>query len=77
MEIVSLLLYLRDRHLGYLAGEVFLGIVRAFAGEALVLGEIFSHVPIFGMDIEYLFSSKPKNLYFYRGFTWEQTFPIG
>ena len=29
------------------------------------------------MDIGYLLSSNPNNMYFYREFSWKQTFVIG
>ena len=35
-----------------------------------------SYSPVSSMDIGYILSSNPKNMYFHRGFLWEQTFPI-
>ena len=43
-----------------------------FEGDTLVLGDIFFYSPGFGIDIEYLLSSKPKIFIFI-----EQTFLIG
>ena len=48
----------------------------AFVGEIFVLGEIsFLILLSFCIDIRYLLSSNPKNIYFYREFPWKQTFP--
>ena len=48
-----------------------------FAGEALFLGNIFSYSLVFGMNVGSLLSFNPKNIYFYKGFLWEQTFTTG
>ena len=39
--------------------------------------DFFPYSPVFGVEIEYILRSNAKNIYFFRGFPWEQIFPIG
>ena len=41
------------------------------------LRDFFSYSLVYGMDIGYVHSSNPKNIYFYRRLCWGQTFHTG
>ena len=41
------------------------------------LRNFFSYSLVYGMDIGYVLSSNPKNIYFYRRHSWGQTFHTG
>ena len=79
MELCCFLLYLRDKWGIWLVQSMLLNFLESevFAGEALShWRDFFSYSPVFSMDIEYLLSSDPKNMYFCWGFPGEQTFLI-
>ena len=50
---------------------------KAFAGEALVLGEISFLIYLSSVWTSDIFSLLTSNMYSYRGFPWEEAFPIG
>ena len=76
------LLYLRDRQIRYLVGAVILCYtifrrVRLLLERLSLERDFFPYSPVFCIDIVYLLFSNPKDIYFHRGFLWEQTFLIG